>query len=57
VGAGLTYRIATPDDAPALAVVMDAAIAELQRGFLDPAQIASSRMIMGLDRQLLIDGT
>lgn len=55
--AGLTHRIATPDDAPALARVMDAAIAELQKGFLDPAQIESSRMIMGLDRQLLIDGT
>ena len=36
---------------------MDAAIAELQRGFLDPAQIASSRMIMGLDRQLVADRT
>src|SRR5688572_14195470 len=36
---------------------MDAAIAELQRGFLDPAQIESSRMIMGLDRQLIADGT
>ncbi|TAL34991.1 MAG: GNAT family N-acetyltransferase [Phenylobacterium sp.] len=36
---------------------MEAAIAELQKGFLDPAQIASSRMIMGLDRQLLADGT
>lgn len=55
--AELTHRIATPDDAAALAVVMDAAIAELQKGFLDPAQIESSRMIMGLDRQLLIDGT
>lgn len=55
--AGLTHRIATPNDAPALARVMDAAIAELQKGFLDPAQIESSRMIMGLDRQLLIDGT
>jgi GNAT superfamily N-acetyltransferase len=54
---GLTHRIAGPDDAAALALVMDAAIAELQRGFLDPAQIASSRMIMGLDRQLLLDGT
>ncbi len=54
---GLTHRIATPDDAPALAEVMAAAIAELQRGFLDPAQIESSRTIMGLDRQLLIDGT
>lgn len=55
--ADLTHRIATPDDAPALGAVMEAAIAELQRGFLDPAQIASSRMIMGLDRQLLADGT
>lgn len=54
---GLSHRIAAPDDAPALAVVMDAAITELQKGFLDPAQIASSRMIMGLDRQLLADGT
>ncbi|WP_293380247.1 GNAT family N-acetyltransferase [Phenylobacterium sp. SCN 70-31] len=36
---------------------MDAAIAELQRGFLDPGQIASSRTIMGLDRQLIADGT
>lgn len=54
---GLTHRIATPADASALAEVMEAAIAELQKGFLDPAQIASSRMIMGLDRQLLADGT
>ncbi|WP_414694625.1 GNAT family N-acetyltransferase [Phenylobacterium sp.] len=36
---------------------MEAAIAELQKGFLAPEQIASSRMIMGLDRQLLADGT
>jgi GNAT superfamily N-acetyltransferase len=54
---GLTHRIAGLEDAPALAAVMEAAIAELQKGFLDPAQIASSRMIMGLDRQLLADGT
>lgn len=57
MAAGLTHRIARPEDAEALAEVMNAAIAELQRGFLDPAQIASSRMIMGLDRQLLVDGT
>jgi GNAT superfamily N-acetyltransferase len=57
VAGGLTHRIATVDDASALAAVMEAAIAELQKGFLDPAQIESSRMIMGLDRQLLIDGT
>lgn len=44
-------------DVTALAAVMDAAIAELQRGFLTPAQIDSSRMIMGLDRQLIADRT
>ena len=54
---GLTHRIAREDDIPALSAVMDAAIAELQRGFLDADQIASSRMIMGLDRQLVADGT
>lgn len=57
MAAELTHRIATEADIPALSAVMDAAIAELQRGFLDPAQIASSRMIMGLDRQLIADGT
>ncbi|HZZ33567.1 MAG TPA: GNAT family N-acetyltransferase [Phenylobacterium sp.] len=36
---------------------MDAAIAELQKGFLSPGQIAASRTIMGLDRQLVADGT
>ena len=53
----LTSRIATPEDLPALAAVMEAAIAELQKGFLTPEQIAASRMIMGLDRQLVADGT
>ena len=42
---------------PALTVLMDAAIAELQRGFLDDAQISSSKAIMGLDTQLIEDGT
>jgi GNAT superfamily N-acetyltransferase len=36
---------------------MDAAIAELQRAYLDDAQIASSRAIMGIDTQLIDDGT
>jgi GNAT superfamily N-acetyltransferase len=36
---------------------MEAAIGELQRGFLDDAQILSSRAIMGLDTQLIDDGT
>lgn len=57
MGEGLTHRLAVEADVPALAAVMDAAIAELQRGFLTPAQIESSRMIMGLDRQLIADRT
>jgi GNAT superfamily N-acetyltransferase len=36
---------------------MNAAIAELQKPFLDDNQIASSRTIMGLDTLLIEDGT
>ncbi|HMZ06372.1 MAG TPA: GNAT family N-acetyltransferase [Anaerolineales bacterium] len=36
---------------------MDAAIAENLKPFLNESQIASSRMIMGLDTQLIDDGT
>jgi GNAT superfamily N-acetyltransferase len=36
---------------------MEAAIAELQKPFLSAEQIASSRAIMGLDSQLIIDRT
>jgi GNAT superfamily N-acetyltransferase len=50
-------RLAVTADVPALTVLMDAAIAELQRAFLDVAQIASSRAIMGIDSQLIDDGT
>jgi GNAT superfamily N-acetyltransferase len=53
----LTHRLAAEADIPALTALMDAAIGELQKGFLDEAQIAASRMIMGLDRQLIADGT
>ena len=53
----LTHRVAREEDIPALSAVMDAAIAELQRGFLSEPQIAASRTIMGLDRQLIADRT
>jgi GNAT superfamily N-acetyltransferase len=53
----LSSRLAVRDDVPALTVLMDAAIAELQRGFLDDAQISSSKAIMGIDTQLIEDGT
>lgn len=53
----LEHRLATRDDLPALTALMDRAIGELQRPFLSDAQIASSRTIMGLDTQLIDDGT
>jgi len=55
--AELTSRLAVPSDIPALRVLMDAAITELQRAFLDEAQIESSRAIMGIDTQLIDDRT
>jgi GNAT superfamily N-acetyltransferase len=53
----LTHRLATGDDLPALAELMARAIDQLQRGFLDPAQIAASHAVMGLDSQLIADRT
>lgn len=53
----LTHRLATPADVPALATLMDAAIGALQAPFLTPDQIAASRKLMGLDSQLIADGT
>src|SRR5215472_13487248 len=53
----LSLRLARHDDLEALRPLIDAAIAELQKPFLDHHQIASSRTIMGLDTQLIDDGT
>ena len=53
----LTHRLATEHDLPALKGLMDLAIGELQRGFLDEAQIRASRAVMGLDTQLVADRT
>jgi GNAT superfamily N-acetyltransferase len=53
----LTNRLARRADLDALRDLMDAAISELQKPFLDERQIASSRAIMGLDTQLIDDGT
>ena len=50
-------RLATLADVPRLAEVMDAAISELQRAYLDDAQIEASRAVMGIDTQLIEDGT
>ncbi len=54
---GFTHRLAIEADADEIAALMDAAIGSLLRGFLSPDQVAVSRSIMGLDRQLIADGT
>ena len=53
----LTYRLARRDDLGDLKALMEAAILELQKPFLDENQITASRAIMGLDTQLIDDGT
>ncbi|GGU12203.1 GNAT family N-acetyltransferase [Nocardioides albus] len=52
-----SYRTATPEDIPALTAIMDKSIAELQQGFLTTEQIISSKTVMGIDTQLIEDGT
>lgn len=52
-----TSRHATEADLPALKTLMARAIGELQRAFLSPDQVAASRMVMGLDTQLVADRT
>jgi hypothetical protein len=52
-----TSRVATADDVDELRVVMDASISELQKAFLTDEQIESSRALMGIDNQLIADGT
>lgn len=54
---GLTHRLASRSDIPAISRIMERAIAELQRPFLTPEQIAASHLSMGLDTQLIDDGT
>ena len=53
----LRHRLAIPADTQAIAALMDRAITELQRPFLSAEQIAASRLSMGLDTQLIADGT
>ena len=53
----LSIRVATRDDLATLAPLVEAAIDELQKGYLDAEQIAASHTIMGIDTQLVDDGT
>jgi GNAT superfamily N-acetyltransferase len=52
-----SHRLAVPGDMPALTVLMNAAIGDLLPQFLAPAEVEASFSIMGLDTQLIDDGT
>lgn len=53
----LRLRLARPDDMPVLSALMDRAIGELLQDFLPPEGVKASFEIMGLDTQLIADGT
>lgn len=53
----LTHRLARHDDIAGLRSLMDAAIGTLLKPHLTPEQIAASRLIMGIDTQLIDDRT
>jgi GNAT superfamily N-acetyltransferase len=52
-----THRVASIEDLDALRDVMRRSIETLQDGFLSPEQVAASHKVMGLDTQLVEDGT
>ncbi len=51
------HRLASLEDLDALHALMARAIAQLQGQFLDARQIRASHHVMGLDTQLIRDGT
>lgn len=55
--AALRLRLAHPGDMPVLSALMHAAISDLLTPFLPPEGVKASFEIMGLDSQLIADGT
>ena len=53
----LTHRLATAEDIPGLAELMQAAIAENMKSFLSAVEIEAARETMGVDRTLIEDRT
>ena len=53
----LRLRLAHPGDMPVLSALMDRAIGELLKAFLPPEGVQASYEVMGLDTQLIADGT
>jgi GNAT superfamily N-acetyltransferase len=54
---GFSHRLARVEDVPALRPLMARAIEQLQDRFLTPEQVRASHKVMGLDTQLIQDGT
>jgi len=52
-----SHRLAVPADMPVLTVLMNRAIADLLPQFLSPAEVEASFAVIGLDTQLIEDGT
>jgi len=52
-----THRLATPDDMPALQRLMTDSIRALLPAFLSPEKVEASFAVMGVDSQLIEDGT
>lgn len=52
-----SHRLAVIGDLEALREVMRRSIETLQDGFLSPQQVVASHKVMGLDAQLVLDGT
>jgi GNAT superfamily N-acetyltransferase len=57
MSAALTIRLATEADLPALRTLMTLSIDRGQAAVLTPEQVVASRAVMGLDTQLVRDGT
>jgi GNAT superfamily N-acetyltransferase len=53
----MNNRLATLEDVPALTALMQAAIRQLLPQFLKPQEVEASFAVMGLDSQLIADGT
>ena len=52
-----THRLAVPGDMPALQILMTAAIRQLLPQFLPAEKVEASFAVMGVDSQLIEDGT
>lgn len=53
----IMHRLARIEDLAALRALMHRAIEQLQHSFLTPDQVRASHQVMGLDSQLIRDGT